>query len=106
MDPILVEKITKLVLSKLGELSASDSHSIGLSKTEIERWENISYSLRTEGISNFSTRHSSQSQNELKPLTRNEIEKWEQVSRSINIGPKTYGSNIANNGSRVTFHHL
>jgi hypothetical protein len=77
MDQELVEKITKLVISKLEEYTnPSVEHFVPLTHEELKKWDEIAIGFSKK--SNSSLREDP----EYKPLTQEEIKKWNQFTSS------------------------
>jgi hypothetical protein len=77
MDQELVEKITKLVLSKLEEYTnPSLEHYVPLTQEELKKWDEISIEFANKQKSSV------REHPEYKPLTQEEIKKWNQFTSS------------------------
>ncbi|WP_188455874.1 hypothetical protein [Virgibacillus oceani] len=92
MDPNLVEKITRIVISKIEAHSTSFAHSEAaktsnvsyqpLTEEELERWGDISIKLSK-------TRTETPPSNDYVPLTNDEIRQWKQISTLLGSGKQS-----------------
>ena len=97
----LVEKITRLVLSKLQE--SNESLPRPLSEAELKRWQEISSLLHGEETVSLAPEEA----NQLRPLTAVELQQWEQISASLIEPEQTANNSLANTNNytpQVKFH--
>ncbi|PWA13024.1 hypothetical protein DCC39_02515 [Pueribacillus theae] len=95
VDPVLIEKITKLVIEKLeGVERKPKPHA--LTNEEIKRWNEIASALKYSEVSVFP----SEGQSEPLPLSEEEIRRWKHLTFSLkNIKPE-----MAQGQEQVKFH--
>jgi hypothetical protein len=99
----LVEKITRLVLSKLQE--SNESLPGPLSEEELKRWQDVSLLLHGEETVSLAAEEA----NQLRSLTSEELQQWERISASLKATEPTANISYENTNMytpQVKFHRV